>query len=124
MDVSNTDAATPSLYMLELSVHGNDVVYAFLYNGLRFSVTITAEDLEGERDHLHHFSNLREDLDDPGNMFVYDEWVLGALDGFIRQVPPNPAAGSVKVITLLANFSLLIFASKLVSNDGHLCAVQ
>lgn len=40
MDAADTDAATPSFCMLELSVHGNDVVYAFLYNGIRFFVTI------------------------------------------------------------------------------------
>ncbi|KAK2611946.1 hypothetical protein QQS21_002052 [Conoideocrella luteorostrata] len=124
MDASETDAAAMSFCMLELSVHGDGVVYAFLYHGIRFFVTITAKDLEGEGDHLHYFSNLREDLDDPDNMFAFEEWVLDALDGFLCQVAPNPAPGSVKAVTLLEYFSPSTFAFKLVNIAGRLCAVQ
>ncbi|KAK2591039.1 hypothetical protein QQS21_011271 [Conoideocrella luteorostrata] len=124
MDASETNTGTLSFCMLELSVHGDDVVYVFLYNGVRFFVTVAAKDLEGEGDNLRHFCNLREDPDDPDNMFLFEEWVLGALDGFIREVAPNPAPGSVKIITLLEYFSPSTFAFKLVNNAGHLCAVQ
>ncbi|KID73428.1 uncharacterized protein G6M90_00g062540 [Metarhizium brunneum] len=124
MEPLEADATTPSFCMLELSVHGDDVVYAFLYNGTRFFVTITAEKLEGEGEILHQFNSFREDIDDPDNMFLFEEWVLGALDDFIRQAAPTRTADASKINTLLEYFSPPTFAFKLVNKEGHLCAIQ
>lgn len=59
METQDNGAATPSFCMLELSVHSKDIVYVFSYNGTRFFVTISAEDLEGKGELLHQFNNFR-----------------------------------------------------------------
>ncbi|TWU76078.1 hypothetical protein ED733_007577 [Metarhizium rileyi] len=105
MEPLEADATTPSFCMLELSVHGDDVVYAFLYNGTRFFVTITAEKLEGEGELPYQLNSFREDIDDPDNMFLFEEWVLGALDDFIRQAAPTRTADASKINTLLEYLS-------------------
>ncbi|OAQ62430.1 kinase domain-containing protein [Pochonia chlamydosporia 170] len=124
METQDNNAATPSFCMLELSAHSKDIVYVFLYNGTRFFVTISAEDLEGKGELLHQFNNFKAELDDPDNMFHFEEWVLAALDGFMRQAAPTPAPGAPKVITLLEYFSPTTFAFNLVNNEGSLSAVQ
>lgn len=57
-------------------------------------------------------------------MFLFEEWVLAASDGFMRQSAPTQAPGAPKVITLLEYFSPTTFAFKLVNDGGDLRAVQ
>ncbi len=66
----------------------------------------------------------KNDLDDPDTMFNFEEWVLGTLDDFMRQVAPPAAPGARKPITLLQYFSPPTFAFELVNKEGKLCAIR
>ncbi|KAK3941352.1 hypothetical protein QBC46DRAFT_104501 [Diplogelasinospora grovesii] len=124
MEVTGADTAVSSFSMLELWVHGEDIVYVFLFNGTRFYVSITSEKLEGEGELLQKFNDFKDDLDDPDTMFNFEEWVLGTLDDFMQKVAPTPAPGARKPITLLEYFSPPTFAFELVNKEGKLCAIR
>ncbi|QPH09688.1 hypothetical protein C2857_000609 [Epichloe festucae Fl1] len=86
MESLHPDAATPSFCMLELSVHGKHVVCAFLHDGARFFVTITAQNPEGKGDPMNQLNSFREDPDDPddpGIMFT-QYWINYILHVAVR----------------------------------------
>ncbi|RYP65499.1 hypothetical protein DL769_006300 [Monosporascus sp. CRB-8-3] len=124
MGTPDGETVLPSFCMLELSIHADDIVYVFMRNCVRFYVTIMTEKLEGEGEVLQEFNSFKDDLDDPDNMFCFEEWILSALDDFMHEAAPTPPPGSRKPITLLEYFSPPTFAFKLVNKEGKLCAVQ
>ena len=95
-----------------------------MLNGTRFYVTIMAERLEGEGDLLNEFNDLKNDLDDPNNMFNFEEWVLGALDGFTARLAPAATASAREPITLLDYFSPPTYAFEFINEGGRLQAIQ
>ncbi|KAL6857629.1 hypothetical protein ACO1O0_005070 [Amphichorda felina] len=77
-----------------------------------------AERLEGKGAILNEFNDLKNDLDDPNNMFNFEEWVLGALDG----LAPAAAASAREPITLLDYFSPPTYAFEFINEGGRLQA--
>lgn len=53
-------------------------------------------------------------------LFSSNRLEVSWMASYVRQVALNPAASSLNVIMLLEYFSPLIFAFKLVNNDGYL----
>lgn len=122
MTTLGEDAVVLVFCMLELSDHGNNIVYVFMLNETQFYASIMAEKLEGEGAILNEFNGFKDDLDDLDNMFNFEEWVLGALDEF--KLAPAAAAGAWKPITLLDYFSPPTYAFELINEEGHLRAIQ
>ncbi|KAK5996761.1 hypothetical protein PT974_02102 [Cladobotryum mycophilum] len=94
MEAESVDAQEPlpSYCMLDLAITGQTIHYAFMYNGKRFYVTISADKLQGRGGLLDEFAKFAMDLDDLDTMFQFEDWVLDALDGFISEVAPAAAA--------------------------------
>ncbi|KAM0431359.1 hypothetical protein ACHAPT_005335 [Fusarium lateritium] len=116
------EAAFPSFSMLELSESDLGVEYAFMYNCVRFYVTILYQDLEGEGTILDEFNNFKDDLDDPHTLFQFEDWILSPLQKLLDKEAPTPSGR--QPITLLQYFSIPTFAFKFVNRDGYVDAIQ
>ncbi|KAL7938205.1 hypothetical protein V8C35DRAFT_330194 [Trichoderma chlorosporum] len=114
----------PSFCMLDLQESLNGLDYAFMYNNKRFYISVIFENLKGDGDLLQQFYALKDDLEDPENMFQFEEWVLDALNDFLEANAPTPARAARKPTTLLEYFSPPTFAFNLVNRQGRLCAIQ
>lgn len=131
MEVLDADNAIPSYRILDLAVLTENIVHVFMYNLKRFYVIIIAENLEGKGNLLNKFKRFRDDIDEPETMFQFEDWVLGALDDFMRKEALTLAPGFRESLTLfeyLPTFRLLpspsTFAFYLVKRDGKLCPTQ
>ncbi|KOS21871.1 Protein kinase C-like 3 [Escovopsis weberi] len=125
-------APPPSYCMLDLVNSGKSIHYAFMYNGKRFYVTISADKLRGKGALLDRFTKFTEDLDDLEAMFQFEDWVLGALVDFIAKVAPagpeQDAAGDdgpeEQRVTLLEFFGCATYALEMVNDGGELRPVE
>ena len=110
--------------MLELSIYGIGAEYAFMYNGKRFYITISAEKLRGKGTLLNDFEKFENDIDDPDTMFQFEEWILDSLDDLMQQAAPTPEPGAQTSITLFNYFSAETFSFELINEQGKLSAIQ
>ncbi|KJZ68343.1 hypothetical protein HIM_12265 [Hirsutella minnesotensis 3608] len=126
MASQSPDAESPaaSFCMLELLASDHAVEYAFMYNGTRFFLFISAEKLAGDGNLLDEFYNFLKDLDDPDTMFQFEEWVLSPLNDFLRSVAPRQGGGTRRPVTLLNYFSPPTYAFTFINNGGSLIAIQ
>ncbi|KAM4058916.1 kinase [Hirsutella rhossiliensis] len=122
------ESPAPTFCMLDLLASDRAIEYAFMYNGSRFYIFISAEKLLGGGHLLEDFQTFLSDLDDPDIMFQFEEWILSPLHDFMRQVAPKQGGGkgggTRKPITLLDYFSPPTYAFILVNKAGRLFAVQ
>ncbi|KAF7551668.1 hypothetical protein G7046_g7654 [Stylonectria norvegica] len=117
--------AVPAFSMLDLIEHDDAVDYISLNNGVRFYVEINEKDLQGEGGLVDVFNDFLDDLQDPENMFQFEEWLLQPLEDIMEELSPTPEPGSTrKPVTLLQYFCPPTFAFKLVNKSGMLCALQ
>lgn len=73
METVDEPVANNSFCMLDLWVADTGVDYAFMYNGVRFLISILAEKLRGEGGLFEEFNDFKEDLEDPEKMFEFEE---------------------------------------------------
>lgn len=109
--------------MLDLQESHDGLIYAFMYNGKRFYISIVPENLEGDGGVLQHFKALENDLEDPENMFQFEEWILGSLNDFLEANAPTPDGATREPVTLFEYFSPPTFAFTLVNQHGKICAI-
>lgn len=124
MKVADGETTGPSFRTLDLLVHDLGLNYAFMYNYLRFHITISAENLRGEGSLLDEFNNFKDDLDNPDRYLQFEKWVLEPLNYVLERVAATSAIRHRKPITLLEYFSPPTFAFTLVNKEGNLYALQ
>ncbi|CAM1505812.1 Fc.00g114490.m01.CDS01 [Cosmosporella sp. VM-42] len=124
MDVPERKERLPSFYTLELSESQDCVKYVFMCNCTRFYVNIREQDLHSTGNSFDEFNNFRENIDDFDTMSQFEEWILDALDDHLLKLAPTPEPNTRNSITLLDYFAPPIYAFRLPSYDGSLCAIQ
>ncbi|KAK7408683.1 hypothetical protein QQX98_009151 [Neonectria punicea] len=120
-NVDNGAVLFPSHCIADFGDHVNHI---FMYNLKRFYVTIQRKELKGKGGLLETLDNFRENIEDPDTLFEFEDWVLDALDSFLKALAPTPGPGTPKTLTLLDYFSPPTCAFRLVNDGGSLRGIQ
>jgi hypothetical protein len=113
-----------SFSMVGMTTLDDAISYTIMCRNKRFTIEISAQQLEGVGGLIDTFYEFKENLDDTDVFCDFETWVVDAIDEDIKQLAPAPAPGFRMPTTLLGYYDAETHVFELVNRNGTLEAVE